>query len=150
MTNHTTHPSQTQDDNTDIPEFIRVLQSLYDDYVVGKYPVDPMLEVALLSWFYGIVLDGAQTKLKALNERKIQYLRKMNYPDYLQTDHWQTLRKSMLEYANYRCQLCNDGAVSLHVHHRTYENRGRETSADLIVLCANCHQIFHDKLEVAK
>ncbi len=81
----------------------------------------------------------------AENNAPIQDLRTMPYREYLQTDHWQVLRKRMLKRAGYRCQLCNvEGR--LHVHHRTYENRGNESYSDLIVLCPNCHAKHHDKI----
>jgi len=67
----------------------------------------------------------------------------MAYPDYLDTPEWQARRKIMLAQAGYRCQVCNRDR-SLHVHHRTYERRGNEHPADLIVLCDECHKLFHD------
>ncbi len=75
----------------------------------------------------------------------IHMLKTMPYREYLQTDHWQALRKRMLKRAGYRCQLCNSEG-RLHVHHRTYENRGNESYSDLIVLCPNCHAKHHDKI----
>lgn len=78
------------------------------------------------------------------------HLRTMPYTEYLKTDHWQELRTKMLKRAGFRCQVCNAKNVSLHVHHRTYANRGRETYSDLIVLCANCHETFHDNMELEK
>jgi hypothetical protein len=66
----------------------------------------------------------------------------MRYPDYLETPEWQARRKIMLRLAGYHCQVCNRDR-SLHVHHRTYERRGREDPADLIVLCDECHDLFH-------
>jgi 5-methylcytosine-specific restriction endonuclease McrA len=145
----TTNSYQSQDET--IPNFIRVVQYIYDTQVVGHYDSsNPLRETEHFIQFFNVILDGVETELKRLNEQKVQYLRRMDYQEYLQTDHWQALRKLMLEYANYRCQLCNDGTAQLHVHHRTYINRGQEPLSDLIVLCANCHQQFHDKLEVAK
>lgn len=81
---------------------------------------------------------------------QVRALRTMPYQAYLKTDHWQALRSKMLWKVGYKCQLCNASNISLHVHHRTYENRGQEPYTDLIVLCANCHQEFHDKMELAK
>jgi hypothetical protein len=70
-------------------------------------------------------------------------LRTMPYREYLRTAHWQRCRDLALKRAGYACQLCN-GRGELHVHHRTYERRGAEIDADLIVLCKRCHQRFHD------
>jgi hypothetical protein len=88
-------------------------------------------------------------RLRVANDRLIAEMRAlyrfMPYSLYLQTPHWQAMRQATWERCGNRCQLCNsqDG---LHVHHRTYENLGRENPEDLIVLCSKCHAKFHDKL----
>lgn len=74
-----------------------------------------------------------------------QQLKKMPYQDYLKTAWWEELRHVAIEKANKKCQLCNESG-RLDVHHRTYENRGREQSGDVIVLCRHCHAKFHNKL----
>jgi hypothetical protein len=66
-----------------------------------------------------------------------------SYKEYLKSDHWQTQRKLALRNADYRCQVCNSGNKQLDVHHRTYERLGSEIPADLIVLCNDCHTLFH-------
>ena len=68
----------------------------------------------------------------------------MPYRDYLQTSEWQERRKAALKRTGYRCQVCNRGRT-LHVHHRTYERRGAELASDLIVLCDECHALYHGK-----
>ena len=78
-------------------------------------------------------------------ERRIEWLRTMPYREYLSTAHWQEIRAQRIRSAKYRCQLCNSGG-QLDVHHRTYENRGCEQWADLIVLCRPCHAKHHDRL----
>lgn len=70
-------------------------------------------------------------------------LRTMDYADYLKTPEWQAIRNEAIRRAKGCCQICNSGS-SLHVHHRTYENRGDEDLSDLTVLCADCHRIYHD------
>lgn len=67
---------------------------------------------------------------------------KMAYQDYLQTEHWQQTRRGALRRAGYSCQVCSEKA-KLHVHHRTYARLGHELDTDLIVLCAECHELFH-------
>jgi len=47
--------------------------------------------------------------------------------------------------ANNKCGICN-ATSDLHVHHKTYENIGKESDEDLIVLCKSCHYKFHTKL----
>lgn len=63
------------------------------------------------------------------------------YQDYLNSDEWkQKAGRERLK--NPRCSLCNQ-RDRLHVHHRTYKNIGDEQEGDLVVLCANCHELFH-------
>jgi hypothetical protein len=68
----------------------------------------------------------------------------VNYESYLHSDDWKKVRKSALRRAKNRCQLCNktDG---LDVHHRTYENLGKEKPEDVTVLCRECHEKHHNK-----
>lgn len=73
-------------------------------------------------------------------------LRWLPYTQYLQTDHWQNLRKQMHEWADGRCQICNREG-RLNVHHRTYKRRGQERLADLLLLCEDCHERFHTESE---
>ncbi len=75
----------------------------------------------------------------------LRFLRMMPYNEYLKTDHWQGVRDKALKRAGHRCMLCNANGL-LHVHHRTYENRGKEEDQDVIALCANCHAKHHDKI----
>lgn len=76
-------------------------------------------------------------------------LRRMPYVDYLRTEHWQTVRAGALARARYACQVCA-ATDRLHVHHRSYENRGNEGPEDVIVLCAGCHLLFHGNRELAR
>lgn len=70
------------------------------------------------------------------------------YRDYLQTPEWAARRARALKNARYRCQTCGNGGA-LHVHHRTYARRGAERNADLTVLCADCHELFHERSRLA-
>lgn len=82
-------------------------------------------------------------------QAEIERLRTMPYAEYLQTDHWQDVRRRALKRSGFKCQLCNAGKTALHVHHRTYKNRGQEENSDVIVLCANCHSKFHTEAELS-
>lgn len=70
-------------------------------------------------------------------------LKSIPYEDYLKTDHWQHFRAEALKNAHHTCQLCGNQNLLLDVHHRTYRNKGRETFLDVIVLCRECHEMFH-------
>lgn len=69
----------------------------------------------------------------------------MSYKMYLSTPYWQLVSLLAKRKANYKCQLCG-GSNNLNTHHRTYENKGMEINnmGDLIVLCQECHQKFHE------
>jgi hypothetical protein len=64
-------------------------------------------------------------------------LRSMPYQDYLQTPEWGERASDALQRAGHRCQVCQRNR-ECHVHHRTYQRRGAELPADLIVLCDEC------------
>jgi len=72
-----------------------------------------------------------------------QALKTMPYHDYLKTHEWHTLRQQVLLRDAYSCRICAC-PDNLEVHHRSYKRRGEESLSDLIVLCADCHQSFHD------
>lgn len=126
-------------------------------WVFHQYP--EISTAALASGLDGVVFQGSieayrseRTRLESENQERrrelgVLALRKMPYQDYLKTTHWQDVRESALEMADFRCQLCNAQSL-LHVHHRTYERRGAEEPGDVTALCADCHQHFHDKLKV--
>jgi 5-methylcytosine-specific restriction endonuclease McrA len=74
---------------------------------------------------------------------------KMAYENYLQSDGWKERRDRALRRAGFSCQVCSKKG-QLHVHHRTYARRGDEADTDLIVLCADCHQLFHENGKLAE
>ncbi|MDP9478588.1 MAG: hypothetical protein M3R38_23390 [Actinomycetota bacterium] len=61
----------------------------------------------------------------------------------MQTSHWKRLREDKLRAAGHRCQVCRSSGT-LNVHHNTYDRRGEELDGDLIVLCRECHNLFHE------
>ena len=78
----------------------------------------------------------------------IYKLRTMPYKDYLKTWHWKHFRREAIKFYQGKCQLCGkkeEHEYNLHLHHNSYENRGRETFNDVILLCANCHKTHHNK-----
>jgi len=89
---------------------------------------------------------GEKLKQEYEEERskRLTNLREMSYSEYLKTEHWYSVRTRALKRANFRCQLCNAANTKLHVHHRTYINRGCEQNNDVIALCEDCHRKFHN------
>ncbi len=72
-------------------------------------------------------------------------LKNMPYRDYLVTEEWKETREWQLRFAKYKRQICNSNK-KLNVHHRTYERIGCEYHRVLVVLCENCHKLYHFQL----
>lgn len=77
-------------------------------------------------------------------------IKTMGYSDFLKTPYWDGVRNYKLKKSGYCCELCKKKGV-LNVHHKNYENHGLEhleriADKDLIVLCKDCHEKFHDKV----
>jgi len=75
-------------------------------------------------------------------------VKKSEYAKYLQSNHWQSLRKEVLKHTSSceRCRLPRWLASvaydqDLNVHHTSYANLGNEDWMDLQVLCRYCHEI---------
>jgi len=83
--------------------------------------------------------------IKENYSKMIKAFKAMPYEEYLQTEHWLHFKSEALKNAQHRCKLCNTNDDTLHVHHNNYDNRGRETFNDVIVLCGDCHAKFHGK-----
>ncbi len=79
---------------------------------------------------------------------EISRLRSLPYDDYLNTEHWQSVRQKALERDGHRCRVCNS-TEQLNVHHRSYERRGFEEPEDVTTLCKECHQTFHENGQLA-
>jgi len=69
-----------------------------------------------------------------------------DYGEYLLSEHWSAVKRSVRTAFNNRCQICNS-KKDLHVHHRTYRRIGRELWADLMLLCKDCHHLFHGRMK---
>lgn len=72
-------------------------------------------------------------------------LRSMPYEDFLKTKYWDRVRKMKIKQSGCKCQMCGKKDIELHVHHNSYEHHGDEANhlEDLVVLCKNCHNLFH-------
>lgn len=90
-----------------------------------------------------IVVVLADDFAEAFNADPIDYSH-LPYAEYLQTEHWQKLRRVCLERSYNACNRCGS-SVFLQVHHRNYERLGQERMIDLEVLCDSCHKKEHNK-----
>ena len=68
---------------------------------------------------------------------------KENYHDYIKSDKWREKRLECLKRDNYQCQKCGT-AISLVIHHTTYDKLGNEDLGDLVTLCKDCHKKVHE------
>jgi len=70
---------------------------------------------------------------------------KDNYAEYLQSKAWKQIRAMKLSAVG-KCQVCGS-KYNLDVHHNSYEHVGDEKNHlnDLVVLCRDCHSLFHSK-----
>lgn len=109
------------------------------------------IEAVLRRWMYLTLIDRPDIEWVAHRAqwRREDILSGMNYPEYLQSEHWLAMRRSALDRAGWRCQVCN-ASTRLYVHHRTYERRGHELPDDLTVLCRKCHETFHKNGRLAR
>lgn len=80
-----------------------------------------------------------------------EHIKSMQYHDFLNTPYWKAVAYEVKRKRGFRCELCGSNN-KLAVHHKTYENHGKEHISwvmkdDLIVLCDSCHKKFHDIAE---
>lgn len=80
---------------------------------------------------------------RAAYRSRLRELKTMPYQQYLDSPEWKERRAARLKAAGYACQVCNGRNKVLNVHHRTYIRRGEEYARDLVVLCQDCHHMFH-------
>ena len=75
----------------------------------------------------------------------IHKLKYMPYKEYLLTSHWKHFSNEAFKFFG-ACVVCGT-TKNLKIHHKTYQNRGRETFLDVVCLCGECHAKFHGKEE---
>jgi len=89
-------------------------------------------------------------KLRVCDDCRQQGARtQLTYSEYLKTDHWKARRLKALALGENKCRVCGVESGRLEVHHNTYERLGHERDADLVVLCRDCHKLFHDNGNLA-
>lgn len=96
--------------------------------------------------------DIRSEQWEAKRKDRLKELRTMPYREYLQTPEWRRRRYYHLKTTGHHCQVCNASAkqIRLNVHHRKYSTLGNESFTDLIVLCEDCHALFHREGKLAK
>ncbi len=72
----------------------------------------------------------------------------MTYKEYLQSDHWKRTKERYYAVRKRECWVCGtDRQIDL--HHKTYDNIGRERIPDLVPLCRLHHGQFHQENGIA-
>lgn len=83
-------------------------------------------------------------------------LKMWEYEKYLESPHWQELRKWKLEQQRKElgynsCEKCGERPqvvtreAALHIHHLTYERLGEERIEDVTIICRPCHDKEHGR-----
>ena len=92
---------------------------------------------------YVVPPTGRSTKKKgrgrghaSVPRTKLQHL---SYAQFLRTPYWKHLRLQALEDANFRCRRCGT-AGRVNAFPGPQKLRGRETPADVHVLCPSCRR----------
>lgn len=77
-------------------------------------------------------------------EDRVRELCSLTNEQYWETPEWYAMRRYIMARDERRCRICNsDNRIS--VHHRTYHRgRGKELPNDLITVCLECHELFHN------
>lgn len=83
------------------------------------------------------------------NNKVAAAIKSLPYKIFLQTLYWKAVSYEAKRKARFCCHVCSSNK-NLSTHHRTYESHGYEHTydgmKDLVVLCKDCHEKFHDKL----
>lgn len=148
----TTYPNNPEFTLEDYEGLAEVLAGFYDQAEKGRR--DDLLEKVRLKQIPAdaeinlqayICCEGLADRYYA--DEMAKNLLAMPYQEFLKTEYWSVIRAVAVSRAHGKCQLCFKRGL-LHTHHKTYEHRGREYAHmdDLICLCRECHQKFHDKL----
>jgi len=74
------------------------------------------------------------------------------YDDYLQSEHWRTLRRKVIARDHFQCQncFCRVTEGSAHVHHVSYDglrNVGHSFAFECVTLCRTCHVDYHPHMQ---
>ncbi len=64
------------------------------------------------------------------------------YKDYLNSEHWNSVKNEYFNKNPYRCYFCGS-KYFLNLHHITYDRLGKEDLSDLVYLCKRCHKYTH-------
>lgn len=67
----------------------------------------------------------------------------VKYATYIKSRAWRLKRLEVLRRCNGVCEKCGLWPAT-NVHHKSYEHLGDELPEELIGVCLDCHQSFHE------
>lgn len=149
-----------EDDDEDDGSMPITLNTVVDGAPMIEY-LKAQMTGEFTPWKYRNVLYAFWFNHVALPQKSdghtIIQLRSMPYGSYLKTEHWRRVRCAMLIAYDARCSRvgCDDAMeqhyfgdqADLHVHHKSYANRGYERFEDLELLCKLCHRREHNHVD---
>jgi hypothetical protein len=71
--------------------------------------------------------------------------KRMRYGEYLQSNHWRTLKAKKAQRTQPKCGLCRS-QKNVDCHHLLYREWFNVTTTDLRWLCRSCHDLVHELL----
>ena len=115
------------------------------EYYIDTY-LDPFSswnkDANLRQAFYKIEGDFYKCNVGEIED----FIKNMSYDEFLETPFWKAISYFVKYRSKFKCEVCNSNE-KLVTHHKTYENHGKEISCfkdDLICLCSNCHEKYHE------
>lgn len=79
-----------------------------------------------------------------MNMHKVKYTRKEYREEYLNSQEWKDLRKTIM-FSKPDCQCCLE-KPALDVHHMVYRNIVDILYTDLLPVCRTCHELIHEAI----
>ena len=64
---------------------------------------------------------------------------------HLRSEKWARIKARLFQKRGRKCERCGSDQ-NIHVHHKHYNNLGRERLRNLEILCRNCHAKHHGRL----
>jgi hypothetical protein len=109
---------------------------------IGSTNIDPIDD--------GLAANYRKTKFeleKAISDLILEHKnndRNEWYKEYLSSPEWRAKRRLVFDRCNWVCEGCGRSSTEV-AHHTTYKNVGNEFLFELVGLCRNCHDSYHDK-----
>jgi hypothetical protein len=85
--------------------------------------------------------------LLVFGKKKINLTPQIDYNQYIRSNKWKKKKKDFRnsKLCKQKCYICGS-TKSIHIHHKSYKELGKEYLYHLIELCASCHLGVHEKL----